>query len=196
MKHTLTVLFASVLLLGCSKDTISINTKEGIQKLYSLLDQHIDDNTILNSDIRFKSDPLENDINYIYLEYWGENGADPLNAVWIYTADGGKSNTVVRENINYYEKNTITYGELKKKLVLWSSIAHAVNKVIEDDPDMGFAGVGKYEISFNGENVEVTEYFTLQFTNKNDSKKLSGKRIVTNYYDIEFQIRNGVLSYK
>jgi len=197
MKKLLTLLIAPLLFTSCGKDTIAINTEEGVQKFFDLLEQHIDDNTILNSTISMQSNPLENDISQVYFEYWGEGGAEPLTALKLVSnANGFEKDETIRENLKYFEKNTITYGELKKQLFIWQNISTGVDLVKEQDPDMVFAGVGAYEISFTGANGVATDYMTLQFTNKNDSEKLSGKRVLTNYYDIKFKIKDGFVSFE
>lgn len=194
MKHALILLFTALLFVGCSgKEKIEINTEEGVQKLYHLMGQHIDDDTIINGTISLTSKPLENNIDDIFIKYWESPEAKHTNSIHIYTEGEGKVRTNKIDGFSYRKEHTITFGELKKKLFIWSNIANGVTMVKEDNPSYAFKGVGAYEISYN--NNKLVEYVTLQFTDKNEGKSLSGKRILTSYYDVKIRVRDEYFSY-
>ena len=185
---TKTIIYVAALLMLCAcSSTTKMDSVEGFEEVIATVNKHVDKKYEIVSIKVFEEDKLSNNLGSIYVGMYHEGKSFELtihSGMEPELSDGKGSYNGDVSKIKGIDLTKIDKEKLR------AYIEQAVEEVSEaaGDVEYVYRGVGNFSIDNNGKGDEIKYDFSINIVEKEGATRQEGRRIVTDYYEVKFDV--------
>lgn len=178
-----------IILSSCSMlpENFTLNDSASASKIQNKLVEVAGDLDVYRLMIS-SSDELDTNLEIAHL-YYKDGNTYKTKSIHLTEAkvieDEAETNSAITRSFNNetpVKISKIDFADILSKI-------EAGKKLIPEEYE--YAALNDYDFKFDGKQRD--DIFTLNVTKKGEASEVSGRNIVTNYYEIDFELKNGIV---